>query len=69
MFLKDMKSGYLGTLKIKSIYLGNSLIYQDSKPVGLYTLQLGPCINTSRVIVPKKYQVTTECKMLKLGGA
>lgn len=33
MFLKDIKSGYLSTLKVKSMYLGNSIIYQDTPPI------------------------------------
>ena len=62
-----MKSGYIGTSKIKKIYLGNSLVYQDSKPNGLYFIQL-VANSSTRVITPIKYNTTSELNLLKLGG-
>ena len=66
MDLKQI-SGYLAQKKIKSMYLGQDLIYQDSKPQGLYFMEY-KANTTTRVIVPIKYSVTTELKFLKLGG-
>lgn len=58
---------YFGNLKIKTGYFGQYKFYEDSKPNGLYFIQL-VANSTTRVITPIKYNTTSELNMLKLGG-
>ena len=70
MNIKDFKSLYIGGDKVKSIYIGGSLVWTSEEPIPVVKfLQLGNITITGTVIQPVYANVTSNIKLLSIENA